>query len=105
MWSASDVRGLGKADRTQLLQVAQDEWFAFVIHEADQFLVVYNPSMSLRRRNAVIMHELWRIVLGHDLPAAQQTDDGHFMSGNYSHVQEAEADWLAGTSSPRQPYG
>ena len=97
VWSATDIRELNTSDRNQLLRVAPDEWSAFVIKDHDRFLVVYNPCESASRTNSVVMHELAHIMLGHELPAAEQTVDGHLLNGNFDQAQEAEADWLAGT--------
>lgn len=96
-WSAADVPGLADEDRRHLLADAMDEWSAFVLTDEGRHLVVYNPSQSPARINSVVMHELSHIMLGHELPSATTTDDGHLLTGSYDEEQEAEADWLGGT--------
>jgi Zn-dependent peptidase ImmA (M78 family) len=95
--SAADVRGFDDPDRHHLLEVACEEWSAFALRERQRFLIVFNPTMSGPRTNSVLMHELSHILLGHELPWALQTEDGHFLNGNYDDAQEAEADWLGAT--------
>jgi hypothetical protein len=97
VWSADQVRHLPLSDRQHLLEVAPDEWSAFVLHESGKFLVLYNPRHSPGRTNSDIMHELAHIMLGHGLTEVQETNDGHLLSGHHDKDQEDEADWLGGT--------
>jgi hypothetical protein len=97
VWSAADIPGLSAFDRCHLLEVAQNEWSAFVLVESARHLVVYNPQHSPARTNSDLMHELAHIILGHEFATPDETVDGHFLNGNYDEVQEAEANWLGGT--------
>ena len=97
IWSAADIPGLPASDRRHLLDVAPDEWSAFVLVERGRHLVVYNPRHSPARTNSDLMHELAHIILGHELATPEETVDGHFLNGNYDEGQEAEANWLGGT--------
>jgi Zn-dependent peptidase ImmA (M78 family) len=97
VWAATTVRGLSEDDRRHLLEVARDEWSAFVLQENNRYLIVFNPHQSPARLNSVLMHELSHIVLGHELAYAKQTADGYFMNGGYDQEQEDEANWLGGT--------
>lgn len=97
VWSAADVDGLPDADRHHLLDVASDEWSAFVLHESGRFLVLFNPRHSRGRVNSDVMHELAHIMLGHELVEVQETADGHLLNGQYDKDQEDEANWLGAT--------
>lgn len=96
VWSTSDVAALSEDNLAILNDDSDDSWAALTLRIGTKNLVVHKITPSIGRRNAVIMHELAHIVLGHELSEACILEDGSLVPGNFSQEQEDEADWLAG---------
>ena len=97
VWSVRDVEGMTSQDLAILCDRGDNSWAALTMRIGVANLIVYKPVFSKGRRNNVIMHELAHIILGHELSDACILEDGSLVPGNFSQIQEDEADWLAGT--------
>ncbi|SRR5258706_453679 len=94
--SPSDVVGLSSETVKYLTSSEGDEWSAVTIHANSKDVIVINPSHSDRRNANTIMHELSHIIRGHKSAQIHVSDTG-ITFRSYDVLQEAEADWLAGT--------
>lgn len=79
----------------ELYQIQDDAFFActFALPN-NRYAIVFNPLMSVRRRNSDVAHEVAHIVLGHRLSRLERLGNVAFLSGDKQ--QEDEAAWLSG---------
>ena len=78
----------------QLKRIQDDAFFACTFKLPSGHAIVFNPLMSVTRRNSDIAHEVSHIVLDHRLARLERLGDLAFLSCDKQ--QEEEAAWLSG---------
>lgn len=91
-----DIPGLSKETMEFLTSSKGDEWSAVTIQNDTVKIIVTNPLHSERRRANTLMHELSHIIRRHTSSQVYINEMG-ITFRNFDKLQEAEADWLAGS--------
>lgn len=94
LWTPSDVPGLSKAMRDQLLVHDPEGWSAVACTFDGRNTIIHNPSHSLGRQASNIAHELSHIILDHEPGQIVLSQDGSMIMRSYDQKQEEEANWL-----------
>lgn len=90
-----NVLGLSAETKKYLSSTDGDEWSAVTVTVNNNSTIVVNPSHSIARKNSSLMHELAHVLRGHK-PGQLIMSDG-FVYRQFDPLQEAEADWFAGS--------
>lgn len=91
-----NIAGLAQETINYLTSSKGDEWSAMTLRAKAVDLIIINPFHSERRQSNTLMHELSHILLNHK-PTHVFINDTGIAIRSYDELQEAEADWLAGT--------
>lgn len=92
----NEVQGVSPDTITYLTNSARDEWSAMTITCGSTTVIIVNSAHSLARQASDIMHELAHIIRGHK-QAQVFIDSSGITIRTFNDLQEAEADWLAGS--------
>jgi len=94
--SPKDIDNLSKETCKYLTSSEGNEWSAITLNVSNISVIIINTFHSQARQASDIMHELAHILRGHKTP--QVFIDGSGLTiRSFDQLQEAEADWLAGT--------
>lgn len=80
----------------RLLDEHSENWSAVTVCSDGKYLVVYNPSHSVARRNSDLAHEISHIILGHEPSLMFMTPTRGVALRTHNPDQEEEANWLCG---------